>query len=959
MSLIHLSYQKEFRRAIGIVSLLTVLLLMVAVVPMPAAFHDVAHYLALHTVVETLSVITASVIFAVVWSSRQESLSRPLVLLGSTFLGVALFDFLHMLSYQGMPPFITPSSPEKSIYFWLLGRLLGGMGLLAAGLVSWQKGRVWVPLGLQVLGVLLFVSALSLLYFGWSGWVPRTFLPGQGLTPFKVGAEYTLILLYLVAAGLFVWRMRQERRFNAPDLFIAACVMAQSEFFLTIYSSVTDGYSVLGHLYKIVAYVFLYRAVFSEAVQHPYALLQESREQLRATLDALPDLVLDMDLDGRYLSIHTGRVDTLAAPPERLLGRPVDEFLSARNSQIVREALHEAFVHGQSRGKIVALIDKRVVHYFELSVARKATARGRTPQFAVISRDVTDRMKSEQALRTLSMAVLQSPQSIIITDRHACIEFVNEAFTRVSGYTAAEVIGRNLRRLKPGRTPSTTFRAMWAQLAQGNAWRGEWINLAKDGREYIESVLIYPVRNVLGEVTNYLAHNEDITETRRAAERIRSLSHYDQLTGLSNRQLLRKHCQGALERGDPLAVLWIDLDHFKAVNDTLGHHVGDVLLQEMARRLRKALPETASVSRYSGDDFVVVLPMSSQDDIAQQAEALLAALYQPMHLANQEIYTSASIGVALHPDDAVEFDVLLKHAETAMYRAKSDGRHCVGFFTHEMQTHVSRELLLGNALKQALQNQELFLVYQPQISFENGAVLGAEALLRWRSPQWGLVPPSEFIPIAERSGLIAPIGEWVLRTALRQLRQWQVQGLPPMYMAVNLSAVQFNRPGLGKQIQAILAEAEVPAGLLELEITEAVAMKSPEIAALRMEELAHMGVRFAIDDFGTGYSSLSYLKRFRLHKLKIDQSFVRDINLDADDQAIATAIIQLSRSLGLRTIAEGVETFEQQEFLRANGCEEAQGYFYSKPLEAEAFTAFVQQMPLPRLARQAHASELK
>ncbi|HET8598418.1 MAG TPA: EAL domain-containing protein [Castellaniella sp.] len=941
--LIHPSYQADFRRALRAVSMLLVLLVLVGTLSVPPAFHHVAHYLSLHVVVEMLSVVTAALIFAVIWSSRREALPRTLVLLGSTFMGVALLDFLHLLSYPGMPPFITPNDAEKAIYFWLLARLVGALGLLAAGWIPWHDRHAWAPFHVQVPAVLLLVAGACIVYFEAPSWLPRTFLPGVGLTSFKISAEYVLIALYLAAAVLFLRRMRLPKHFNAGDLFVAACVMAQSEFFLTLYSRVNDGYILFGHLYKVVAYIFLYRAVFTEAVQHPYALLQESREQLRATLDALPDLVFDMDVHGRYLGVHTSHPEDLSLPAERLLGMSVHDAMSPRDSRIVVEALLEASRQGQSRGKVITLHLNGEDRHFELSVARKSVPAGHAPEFAVISRDITDRVKSEQALRTLSTAVVQSPESIIITDRHARIEFVNDAFTRVSGYAAREVLGRNLRRLKPGRTPATTYRAMWAQLAQGRAWRGEWVNLSKSGREYIESVLIYPVRNAQGEVTNYLAHNEDVTENRRSAERIRSLSHYDQLTGLPNRLLLRDQCQAAIDQGGPLAVLWIDLDHFKAVNDSLGHHVGDALLQEVAQRIRKQLPEAASLARYSGDDFVAVLPGAGRQAAGAQADGLLQTIYRSLRLAEQDIYTSASIGVALYPQDATDFDVLLKHAETAMYRAKSEGRHCVGFFTREMQAHVSRELVLVNGLKQAIQNGELFLVYQPQVSFRDGRILGAEALLRWESPQWGRVPPSEFIPIAEASGLIVAIGDWVLRTAMQQLRRWRDEGMQELRIAVNLSAVQFNRPDLLERIRAILEEAGVPAQWLELELTEAVAMKAPEAAAQRMEELSRFGVQFAIDDFGTGYSSLSYLKRFRLHKLKIDQSFVRDINRDPDDQAIAAAIIQLSRSLGLRTIAEGVETLEQQEFLRANGCEEAQGYYYSRPLQAEAFAAYVRQ----------------
>jgi diguanylate cyclase (GGDEF)-like protein len=454
------------------------------------------------------------------------------------------------------------------------------------------------------------------------------------------------------------------------------------------------------------------------------------------------------------------------------------------------------------------------------------------------------------------------------------------------------------------------------------------------------------VRNAEGVVTNYLAHKEDVTERKRAAERIQQLSHYDQLTGLPNRVLLGQHFDFAMSHSAAMAVLWIDIDRFKDVNDSLGHNAGDLLLLEISHRLRTSLQDNATLSRHSGDAFAALLPQTSQDEAAQLCTRLLDVVAQPVQLAGQElagqeIFVTASIGIAISPDDGQQLDALLKNAETAMYRVKDDGRNSYRFFTPEMQAHASRALALGNALKQALQRGELHLVYQPQLSLHDDRIVGAEALLRWNHPQWGMVSPAEFIPLAEANGLIVPIGEWVLHTALRQLRAWLDSGQPMMTMAVNLSAVQFGQSGLTGMVNQLLLKTGVPPECLELELTEAVAMKTPEIAAQKMQELSQLGIRLSIDDFGTGYSSLSYLKRFHINQLKIDQSFVRDIGTDPDDQAIVTAIIQMAHSLGMTTIAEGVETAEQLDFLRARGCDQVQGYHFSRPLLPDHFEAFV------------------
>ena len=634
----------------------------------------------------------------------------------------------------------------------------------------------------------------------------------------------------------------------------------------------------------------------------------------------------------------------LVAPAEKLLGDTIHHHLPASAVETIMQALAQAREEGLSRGKLIELPRPNGrAEWFELSVARKDRLPGQAPHFIVISRNVTQRHQSEQALRQLSVAVEQSPISVVITDLRGRMEYVNAAFTRVSGYAMAEVLGHNPRILQSGKTPASTYQSMWSQLTQGKPWQGEVVNKSKAGEEYIESVLIYPVRDPQGEVTHYLAHKENITEKKRASERLERLSGHDQLTGLPNRRLLQTYFAQASSHGAQAAVLWIDLDNFKDINDTLGHNTGDMLLLEVTRRLRDHLEPTDWLTRHAGDDFIALLPGASQDRAAALAQQLLHSLAEPLELAGEDLSMTASIGIALCPADAADFDPLLHKAETAMYRVKDEGRNHYCFFTPELQARSSRTLGLAQALKHAQQRGELSLVYQPQIALDGERIVGIEALLRWNSPQWGHVSPGEFIPIAESTGLIVPLGEWVLRTALAQLRVWRDMGLPPLLLAVNLSAVQFNQADLPELIAQMLQEAGVPPQCLELELTEAVAMKNPEAAAARIAALESQGVQLSIDDFGTGYSSLSYLKRFRLHKLKIDQSFVRELDHDTEDQAIVMAIIQLARSLGLRTLAEGVETPEQLAFLRQHGCQLVQGYHFSKPLPPAQLLDFVRQ----------------
>lgn len=941
---IHPSHQPQARHTFTVVAGLFFIALAIGIAPMPLQAQGLAQYLPLHMALETMAIAIAFLTFSTVWSARQkEHLPRHTLLLASAFLAVGILDFSHMLSFQGMPDFITPSSPQKAIAFWLVARLLGATALLAVALPWGKQKTKLVPYKL-FLGSIFLAIVLNAVIIKYLHIFPETFIPNQGLTNFKIGFEYFIVIISLLTSVLFFSYFYKTRYFSVSNLFAASCLMALSGYFFTLYGEVTDIYNLVGHVYKVIAYIFLYRALFVESVQKPYVLLDNSQKKLKAMLNAMPDLLFEIDAQGQYLQVHTRHIDELAAPEDFLIGKTLHQVLPQKQADIVMSALWEASQYGVSRGKTIAI---KVLggqnSFFELSVAKMEGDTAESESFVVISRDVTERQKTEETLRQLSQAVEQSPISMVITDLDARIQYVNAAFTRKTGYSSIEAIGQNPRILHSGKTPESTYQSMWANLTTGKSWQGEIINRSKEGCEFVEWVLIYPLRNTEGVVTHYLAHKEDITEKKQAIERIERLSQHDSLTGLPNRNLIQQYFYKNQEQRQKQVFLWIDLDHFKNINDAFGHNTGDILLLEISGRLRATLRNQDVLSRHAGDDFIAILPGIESDNILVIVQKILNSLSLPFQIQGQDFNITASIGIAVYPDDGQQFENLLQNAETAMYRVKEEGRNNYCFFTSKMQERTSRILALSNALKQAQQRNELHLVYQPQLSLENGKIIAAEALLRWNSPQWGNISPGEFIPIIENNGLIIPIGEWVLREVLVQLHQWLDRGLPPITIAVNLSAVQFDQPHLAELIDNLLQEINIPAQCLELEITEAVAMKSPEIAAQRILEFNQKGIKISIDDFGTGYSSLSYLKRFCIDKIKIDQSFVRDLHIDAEDQAIVVAIIQLSRSLGLTTIAEGVETAEQLEFLREWGCDEIQGYYISRPLPPEDFFKFYQE----------------
>ena len=556
-----------------------------------------------------------------------------------------------------------------------------------------------------------------------------------------------------------------------------------------------------------------------------------------------------------------------------------------------------------------------------------------------------ERRRAEGQLQLAAKVYEQSTEGIIITDARRNIVSVNRAFTEITGYSEAEVLGRNPNLLSSGRQDADFYRAMWQAIDEQGSWAGEIWNRRKNGGIYPEWLSISRLVDAGGATTHYIGIFSDITQHKAADEHIHWLAHFDALTGLPNRVLLADRSKRALGQaqrsGESVALMFLDLDRFKNINDTLGHRVGDALLIEVGKRLSALVRAQDTVSRSGGDEFILILPETDADGAAHLAEKLIEAATLPYRVEQYELNVSASIGIAVYPDDGEEFDALLKCADTAMYGAKRAGRNGFNFYTSEMQSRAARIMQLENALRRAIDGGQLQLHYQAQGSLRDGRVIGAEALLRWRHPELGMIAPAEFIPLAEESGQILAIGEWVLKTAVRQCKDWLDGGLGEIVIAVNLSAVQFRHPRLPELIMKTLDEAGLPPRYLELELTEGITLSDPLGAIAVMNRLHEQGVRMSIDDFGTGYSSLSYLKRFKVYKLKIDRSFVRDIAVDADDKAIVGAIISLADSLGLKTIAEGVETEEQRVYLRDQGCDEIQGYLYSHPLPAGEFEAFV------------------
>ncbi|MDO9320479.1 MAG: EAL domain-containing protein [Pseudomonas sp.] len=680
--------------------------------------------------------------------------------------------------------------------------------------------------------------------------------------------------------------------------------------------------------------------------------LSKSEARLALALEASELGLWDWDLASDALH-HSQLFELFGLQPESVTAMLTDlrPRVHPDDLPLLRQVLIE-HLKGQTDGYAVEYrvrhVDGRWIWVEDRGRAVERDEQGRVLRMLGTRRDITERKGREEEQRLAATVFEAANQGIVILDPDNRVVAANQALTAVTGYGREELLGHNIGNFIHGSDARRQYGLIALELEREGHWQGELLETRKNGELYPQWLQLSMIRDAQGRISHTVGFFVDLTARRDAEERLRYLSNYDELTGLANRTLFKERLHEAGQRsrqsGQSLALLHIDLDRFKLLNDSLGHELADQLLRQMSKRISQSVPEAHTLARLSGDEFAVLLDgFGSLSSLARLASRLLGKLRQPVTVGGQELVVSASIGISLLPDNAREMSTLLSQANMAVQHAKHLGGNTFQFFTDNLQACTLERLQLENQLRKAITEGQLEVFYQPKLCLVDDSLNAAEALVRWRHPELGLVPPGDFIGLAEETGLIGAIGEMVLREACRQARAWQVDGLAEIRVSVNLSAQQLRQGNLTSLVRQVLEESGLPPHLLELELTESLLLDNVESVISTCQQLRSLGITLAIDDFGTGYSSLSYLKRFPVHYVKIDQTFIRDLGSNAEDAAITRAIIAMAHGLELKVVAEGVESQAQLEFLKAHRCDEIQGYLVSPALPAAAFAQLLRE----------------
>ncbi|WP_372627526.1 EAL domain-containing protein [Arsukibacterium sp.] len=906
---------------------------------LPAISHQA--YIPIHTLFEVFAVVIAAMIFAIIHQQANIKMTWRGVVIACAFFAIFWLDLAHLLSFPGMPDYFTANTTQKTISFWLAARFIAALALCFAVLPIADNNTGFRQYYLILFTAIVSVLVCHLWFIVYPELVPVFYTPSDGLTTAKIAVEYAVMLIGVITVFFLLYFRQAERPFHAPALLAAVISMIFSEFYFTLYSEFSDSYNIIGHILKLLSMLFLYRALVHETLAEPYARLQQSESDLAGTLAAVPDILFDVDLTGRFHHVYYQPESKLYLAPEHFIGLQAQQVLPEHVTRATMTAIAQANSRkGCSDAHQYALTigEDTEPSWFQVIAALKPGTKESVARFVLAVRDITEQKKA-QATEQINALAFHTREAIMITDSEKRIIRVNPAFTDITGYQESEVVGKTPTVFSSGLHDASFYNHLWQMLHKNDVWSGEIYNRRKNGEVYPEQIIINTLKDSNGAVSHYIGSFNDISKAKEDQQRIHKLAFYDPLTHLPNRRLLLEKISDAQtecrRNNEYAALLFIDLDHFKRLNDSFGHSYGDDLLCQLAERLQFSIRASDILARPGGDEFILLakLQTNQQNNAASDAEIigskLLEEIRQPFVLKGLNYNITASIGIALFNDNSKEIDELMSSADLAMYHSKESGRNQLYFFEPQMQQDLRQRQLLEQELKVALDQQQFALYYQPKVN-TSGELSGYEALIRWQHPDRGLVSPDVFIPLAESSGLIIEIGNWVLQTACNQIKQNCIQNRP-VPIAVNVSQRQLVQKDFVANVESIIIQVGIPGHLLELELTESMLHDDLEMTKNKLISLSQLGVIFSLDDFGTGYSSLTYLKNLPINILKIDQSFVREFLTQDTDFAIVRTIIAMAEALNLTVIAEGVEQQAQYEALLAMGCNLFQGYLFGKP----------------------------
>ncbi len=756
-------------------------------------------------------------------------------------------------------------------------------------------------------------------------------------------------------AGMHLCELLGERLYNLNLPYIQAALVGERQFFERLLTDasgverfvqahyipdVTDG--------QINGFFVLITDITE--LKHSQQRLFKSEASLRAMYDNLPFLAWMKDCEGNYISANQAWKNAVGLTyDDNVAGKNDFDFWPKKLAEHYRRTDQEVQHNLQQKRLIEKTLNLGKEHWTETFKSPVIDENGQLQGTVGLSRDITNDQKAEEKLKLAASIYECSSEAMLVTDSENLIIGVNPAFTQITGYTLDEVLGKNPKIFSSGKHNKDFYQAMWDSIIKNHFWQGEMCDKKKDGELHTKKMTINVIMDSNGKIDRYICQFSDISDVKKNEALIWHQANYDALTNLPNRRLfidrLEQKIYIAERMNSSLAVLLIDLDRFKEINDTLGHQVGDYLLVEVAKRLTDCIGSTNTVSRLGGDEFIIILSELNDHNHAEiTAEKILASLNQPLKLNNELIYTSCSIGISMYPNNGNTTDDLIKNADQAMYQSKQSGRNCFSFFTGDMQKSALERLRLSAELHSALTEMQFCLFYQPIVEIATGKIHKAEALIRWRHPIRGLISPAEFIPIAEETGLIVKMGDWIFKEACHFAKHISNISQQAFQISVNKSPLQFREQQKSEDWVNYLKELELDPKQIVVEITEGLLLNSDFGVKNRLMQFRDAGIEVAIDDFGTGYSSLSYLYTFDIDYLKIDQSFTRNLRLGSPEMAISEAIILMAHKLGLKVIAEGVETKAQLDLLTAAGCDFVQGYYFSKPLPADDFVALIKNV---------------